>query len=136
MKLLNTALRFTCLTALLSCSSMQKHIDCSKFRKGKFELHSKYDNSVSLIQRNDSIQTEYNKTTGHIAKAKIKWKSECEYELQYFQQTTNSTDTIIPFLQTRPLITKIIKATKQYYVFTASMADTDKTLTDTLFIVK
>lgn len=87
MKLLDTTLRFTCLTILLSCSSMQKNIDCSKFRQGEFELHSRYDNSVSLIQRNDSIQTEYNKSTGLIVKAKIKWASQCEYELQYFQQT-------------------------------------------------
>lgn len=123
-------------TILLSCSSTQKQTDYSKFRQGKFELHSKYDNSVTLIQRNDSIQTEYNKSTGHVVKAKIKWTSECEYELQYFQQTTNSTDTIVPFVQARPLKTKIIKATKEYCVFIASMADTDKTLTDTLFLVQ
>ncbi len=82
------------------------------------------------------MQTETNPATGQFVKAAIKWTNDCEYELFYFQQSNNSADTISPFLQTRPLKTKIIKATKDYYVFTATMADTGVILTDTLFIIR
>ncbi len=121
---------------MLSCSSKHTQTNCKNFKQGHFKLFSEIDNSVSLIDRNDSMQTETNPATGHFVKAAIKWTNDCEYELFYFQQSNNSADTISPFLQTRPLKTKIIKATKDYYVFTATMADTGVILTDTLFIIR
>jgi hypothetical protein len=127
-------LTFTIL--LWSCTSTQKQIDCSIFKKGRFELHSEFDNSISIIERSDSIQTETNSQTGHVVKARVKWTGNCDYELNYFQQTTNTTDTIIPFIQTGTLKTQIIKATKGYYVFRSTMTGTDKTFTDTLRVVK
>jgi hypothetical protein len=123
-------------TLLYSCVSTQKKIDCSVFKKGIFELHSKFDNSIYIIERNDSIQTETNTKTWHVVKARIKWTGECEYELNYFQQTTNTADTIIPFIQTGTLKTQIFKTTKNYYVFRSTMDGIDKTLTDTLRVIK
>lgn len=90
---------------------------------------------MSFIERNDSIQTEINSNSKNIVKAKIKWKGECEYELTYLEQTTNSPDTINSFIQSRVLNVIILEATKDYYIFKATMADTDKTLTDTLRIL-
>ena len=82
------------------------------------------------------MQTETNPATGHFVKAAIKWTNDCEYELIYFQQSHNSADTISPFLQARPLKTRITKVTKDYYVFTATMAETGIILTDTLFVIR
>lgn len=121
---------------LLSCTSKQVQTDCKSFKRGHFKLHSELDNSVSIIDRNDTLQTETNPITGQMVKAAIKWTNDCEYELTYLQQNKNSIDTISPILQIRPLKTKIIKATKDYYVFTATMADTGVILTDTLFIIR
>lgn len=121
---------------LASFALGHKQGDCREFRHGKFELRSKFDNSIYLINRNDSIQTETNKNTGHVVRAKIKWTGECEYELLYFEETKNTPDTINLFLQKRPLKTKIIIVTKDYYVFNATMSETEQKLTDTLFVVK
>jgi hypothetical protein len=121
---------------LISCTSAQKQFECEKFKTGHFELHSKFDNSISLIDRNDGIQTETNAATGHITKAHIKWTGKCEYELLYFAQTTSTADTIIPFIQTRPLKTTILKTGKDYYIFKATMDGTDKSLVDTLRLIK
>lgn len=121
---------------LTSCASSRKHADCKKFKTGRFALHSEVDNSTSLVERNDSIQTETNKTTGHVVKARIKWTANCEYELSYFEQTTNSSDTIVPFVQSRPLKTTILQTGKDYYIFKSSMEGTNVTLVDTLKVVR
>lgn len=119
-----------------SCASSQKQLDCENFRIGRYTLHSEFDNSVSLIERNDSIQTETNNHSGNILKAKIKWTGKCEYELTYLEETTISTDTIVPFIKSRPLKVIILKTTTEYYIFKATMRDTDKSLVDTLHLLK
>ena len=130
-------LLFLAATLLLtSCASSRKQTDCEKFKTGRFELHSEINNSISLIERDDSIQTETNKTTGHVMKAKIKWTANCEYELTYFDQTTNSSDTIVPFVQSRPLKTTILQSGRDYYIFKSSMEGTNVTLIDTLKVVR
>lgn len=120
----------------VSCASTNKQTDCKRFKTGRFELHSKVDNSISLIERNDSIQTETDSKSGSVVKARIKWTANCEYELTYFSQTSNSSDTIVPFVQSRPLKTIILQMGKDFYVFKASMEGTNVTLVDTLKIVK
>lgn len=127
---------FAVATLASSCASTSKQTDCEMFKTGRFELRSTVDNSISLIDRNDSVQTETNNKTGHVVKARIKWTSSCEYELTYFAQTTNSADTIMPIVQSRPLKTTIQKTSKDFYVFKASMEGTNVTLVDTLKVVK
>lgn len=121
---------------LISCASANKQTDCERFKTGRFELHSKVGNSISIIERNDTIQTETNTKSGSIVKARIKWTSNCEYELTYFAQTTNSTDTIVPFVQSRPLKTTILQTDKNYYIFKSSMGGSNMTLVDTLKVIR
>jgi len=121
---------------MISCTSSKNQVDCEKFKTGRFELHSEFDNSVSLIDRNDSIQTETNTTSGLLAKYKIKWTGKCQYELIYFKQTSSAADTIIAFVQSRPLKTTILKTGKDYYIFRSAMDGTDKSLVDTLRLIK
>ncbi len=126
---------FVIVFIILSACNSHKKLSCDQFKTGHFTLHSEFDSSMSFIERNDSIQTEINSNSKNIVKAKIKWKGECEYELTYLEQTTNSPDTINSFIQSRVLNVIILEATKDYYIFKATMADTDKTLTDTLRIL-
>ena len=63
----------------ICCSSSEK---CSDFKTGNF----KYVNptlSDWKIFRNDSIQIESSIATGIEVTGKVKWKSECEYEIIY-----------------------------------------------------
>jgi hypothetical protein len=138
-KLMRKIFLFLFLTAtflVTSCASSRKQADCEKFKTGRFELRSELDNSITTIERNDSIQTETSNKTGHITKARIKWIADCEYELTYFAQTTNSSDTIVPFVQSRPLKTTILQTGKDYYIFKSSMEGTNVTLVDTLKVVR
>ena len=121
---------------LMSCASTQRQNNCNSFKEGKFKLNSRFDNSFTTIERHNSIQTETNSKTGQVVIAMINWTSSCEYELQYQAQTKNSADTINSFLQTRPLKTKIIKATKDYCIFEARVDSINLKYVDTLWRLK
>ncbi len=68
------------LITTFSCSS--KPTDCSNFRTGIFKYKHK-DYSGHVIERNDSIQIEYNDTDDIKIISKIEWASDCEYILTY-----------------------------------------------------
>src|SRR5262249_22768759 len=85
----------TCI--LFSCMLKNSKADCESVKTGNFEMRSEIDNSVSLINRNDSIQTETNTKTGHIVRSRIKWNTNCEYILTYLSQTKNSSDTVASY---------------------------------------
>lgn len=121
---------------LMSCASTQRQNKCDYFKEGKFKLNSRFDNSYYIITRQDSTQTETNSKTGQATTAKITWTKPSEYVLQYKTQTRNTEDTIIPFLQTRPLKTKIIKTTKDYCIFETHLDSVNLTYVDTLWRLK
>jgi hypothetical protein len=63
------------------------NLKCSNFKTGKFELVNSESNRKYIIERNSEFQTEdtYNLETGEKISGprfyKIKWKSDCEYNL-------------------------------------------------------
>lgn len=119
-----------------NCAFNSTEPDCKRFRTGGFFYHSKIDNSHTIIERNDSIQTELSVETGSIVKARIIWTSACEYELHYRNQSSNSSDSIVSALKVRPLKTVILETGKDYYVFKSTMDGVDMVLIDTLKILK
>ena len=124
---------FIALTIIFSsCSSSRRNVECQDFKTGRFALRSKLDNSISIIERNDSIQTERNTKTGDLVRAKISWTDECVYELTYFDE---STDSIEKDLKGRPLKTEILFKTNNYYVFRSSMEGINLTVVDTLKVL-
>jgi hypothetical protein len=123
-------------TFLLTSCATRSQKSCDDFKNGKFILKSRFDDSYSIINRNDSIQTEINSKTGDIVTAKIRWTSACAYELQYQTQTKNSSDTIVQYLQARPLKTTITKTTKNYCVFESHVDSVDLKYVDTLRVLR
>ncbi len=121
---------------LISCGPTQQAIECNEFKKGKFIMKSKVDNSYFIINRNDSTQTETNNKTGQITTAKIEWAGPCFYKLYYSKQTHNSSDTITQFLQERPLNVKILKKTLDYYVFESYLDSVNFKYSDTMRLFK
>jgi len=88
---------------IISCGGNNKIYDCSKFKKGKFYIKRKLDNSYWIIERNDSIQTETNSKTGNKVTSKITWTSPCEYELYYQKEKMYSNDSVDNFIKSRPI---------------------------------
>ena len=64
----------------ISCSS-DKINDCERFKQGVFKYIIKHGGDEIEITRSESMQKEFNKTTGSTTVSIIKWKKSCEYEL-------------------------------------------------------
>jgi hypothetical protein len=67
-------------TLLNSC---EKTIpDCSNFKRGTFK-YTAAKFAEYVVTRNDSVQTERSSSTGIKMEARIRWTSNCEYEMIY-----------------------------------------------------
>jgi hypothetical protein len=110
-------------------------MDCNKFRTGKFLSHLA-DDQYTVIERNDTFQIETDKLTGHVLKARIKWISECEYELRNIEETLGATDTLKRVWQDRVVSTKIIEVKNTYCIYESYISGVSMRITDTLHILK
>jgi hypothetical protein len=124
------------LSATLSCNSTSQTQDCDKFKNGDFYLKLKLDSSIISIKRNDSLQVETNVATGETITSKIKWTGPCELEMLFLSQSKDSPDSIIKFLQGKPVKSRIIKTGKNYYVFESKTDNINFTYTDTMWLGK
>ena len=126
---------------LFSCAHSNKDLNCSDFRSGSFYSTPSKDGTSNSISRSDTIQREYNLTTGAIVWAKIKWISDCEYELQYIDELTTKQDSIAGHIKTHVLTNKILKTVAgeingtryNYCVFESSSLGVIQKLRDTLW---
>ena len=130
-------LTFFVLTFLFaSCISTQRQNNCTSFKEGKFKINSRVDNATYIIARHDSIQTETNIKTKQVTVAKITWTNQCEYELLYQPQATDSVNAINKFFESTPAKIKIIKTTEDYCVFEVHADGVNVKLVDTLWRLK
>ena len=127
---------------LLSCKQTAKDPNCSDFKFGTFHYTAGKTGNKYLITRTaDSIQTERNITSGDITRAHIKWIDDCEYQLTYIDEVVSNKDTIVGYLKTHTLNTRILKTKSgkengnwySYSVFESSMIGTNLKLVDTLW---
>jgi len=122
--------------AFFGCSVHKS--SCKQFHIGKFTGTSDFDGAVTVIERSDSLQIETNKNSGSVTKARIHWVSDCEYELNFIEQSNDTAkrSEIHSYIQSHKLITKILSTSKDYYIFESSMEGVKRKLTDTLFVLK
>lgn len=132
-------LKFILLSLLLVISSFghvaSTNKGCEQFKSGKylFKLDSPGRYISFLIDRNDSIQTETEKSTGKYTKLSIKWVEPCTYEVKMLETTFDFPDSVQQIRKSTPTRTQIISWTNDYYIFKISRAD--YIMTDTMWIV-
>jgi hypothetical protein len=117
-----------------SCISTPQNQECDKFKNGEFYLKLKLDSSVLSIKRNDSIQVETNIATGETVTSKIKWTGPCEIEMLFLSQSIKSPDSILKSLQDKAVKSRIIKTSKDFYIFESKIDNVDFTYTDTVWL--
>ncbi len=78
---------FASVLLFLSVGSYSQDNNCLQYHKGKF-TYTDSANNVILVKRKKKFQVETNQTTGVWINFRIKWISDCEYELE--QVGTNS----------------------------------------------
>ena len=78
-----------------SCNEKNKgNIDCSGLKTGKFEYRGEYSKERIRIERQDSTQVEYEPNGRDGLKMKIKWISDCQYDLIYLSHIIDGRDTV------------------------------------------
>lgn len=65
---------------LISFTSEAQSLECKDVQNGKFKYFDPKSNEV-IITRKDSIQIDSCKAMNLIIHSKIRWKSDCEYEM-------------------------------------------------------
>lgn len=69
-----------------SCNAPSEETKCNLYKSGKFLYHFPEKNIDVLIDRNDSIQSETDLSTNNKVIFKIKWITNCDYELRFKSQ--------------------------------------------------
>jgi hypothetical protein len=133
--MIKTLIIYCLYLAIASCNFSERKLNCNNFRTGKFVSHIA-DDQYSVLERNDTVQIETNKLTGHMFKSRIKWTSACEYELSNFEESKNSSDSLRSIWQGKIIKTKIIKVGSDYCVYESRMNGVSMTMKDTFRIFK
>ena len=127
---------FITLIIIVSFFSCRDKLTCKNFRSGKFIYNTKIDNVQFMIVRSDSIQIETDLKTGFITKAKIKWISDCEFEMHYVSSQDTSLEKFSPMLGDIPIMVRILKIGDDYYIFTQEIKGSTMRITDTMWVKK
>lgn len=125
---------------LLSCNKKEKP-DCLRFRDGIFRLKASQGNHSFTITRDRENQTELDLQTDTLSGSKVKWVSDCEYELIPIYKWPHYSDTTVKkaILQNSPIIplrVRIVATGDDFYIFEASKDGIDFLYSDTLWVLK
>jgi hypothetical protein len=138
---INSIILITFSSVFFSCTHSDNNQNCKDFRNGVFHTTQSLDGTSKSIIRRDSMQKEYNLTTGTIVWAKIKWINDCEYELEYIDEVITKQDTIGEHTKAHILTNRILKTVAgeangtiyNYCVFETSTFGVSHKLRDTLW---
>ena len=127
---------YTTLIVISSFFSCREKLTCKNFRSGKFIYNTKIDNTEFIIDRSDSFQIERDLKTGLITKAKIKWISDCEFEMHYVSSEDTALEKFSSMLGNIPVMNRILKIGEDYYIFQQEVERSKMRVTDTMWISK
>ena len=120
-----------------SCNEKNKgSMDCSGLKTGKFEYRGEYSKERIRIERQDSTQVEYEPNGRDGLKMKIKWISDCQYDLIYLSHVIDGRDTVKNEIAFPVIHTSITAVTPNYYICKSSMQGTSFRRTDTMLILQ
>lgn len=129
---------FACESCICNPSKIKDQgVECEYFKTGKFLYHSELSNENAIVVRDDTSQTETS-SSGEFTNWKVTWKNECEYILEFKKSSKSELDSFSTWLYSGRIETKIIEATKDYYIFeTETIGISPKlNLKDTMRVIK
>ena len=125
-------LLFALLSILFIYACNEKPNGCKSMKTGKFEYIDTLQNQSYGIERNDSIQIEYNYSNNTKSIFRIKWINDCEYTLQL----DSSREEMTKFYDSKLLHVKILEVYPDGYRFSAILDGYDQVLIQTFKRVK
>jgi hypothetical protein len=112
--------------------------ECSRYKKGTFYYHLKISDSdySYTIYRNDSTQIEQTDKTGYRARYRMRWLTNCSYELRLIDQTEPITKELLEIKMKMVIKTTILQGNSSYYLFRSTSSLSTNILTDTIWLRK
>lgn len=110
-----------------------------KYRKGKFfsYVNEGKHRHKYLIVRNDSMQTEVDRSTGHKSVLKISWEDSSHYELSYQYSYPAMKDHKQEALRKANVMkVTITGGNNEYYLYKSVVTGTDFQMKDTIWLKK
>ena len=122
-----------------SCGQQKARPGCADYRKGRFSIHGKGIDSF-MVERNDSLQYEWN-TEKNVEKLyRIRWISDCEYELVNRNPPSlavpGSKEAMMDSIMQIPSRVIILSATASYCIFEVRKKGVSMVYTDTMWLMK
>jgi len=112
--------------------------NCSKIKNGRFFYFAKTDNRKIIVDRTDSVQIETDPKTGESFESKIKWISECNYQLFMNLKPKITSDSPDKQITQAIINIEIISVKSEFYVCKGISIVNEKKfeVVDTLFFLK
>jgi hypothetical protein len=109
--------------------------DYHKVKCGTFYFYPIGAQNGFTIIRTKKIQKEINLKTSDTTFWEVKWKNACEFNLKFIRKSRLMTNDEKSFYNSHVSVFKILKVTKEYYVFKAGLDSLNNisALTDTLW---
>lgn len=122
-----------------SCIQQKNRSGCADYKTGRFSIHAKGIDSF-MVERNDSLQYEWN-TEKNIEKLyRIRWISDCEYELVNRNPRSltapGSKEAMLDSIMQIPSRVRILSATASYCIFEVRKKGVSMVYTDTMWLMK
>lgn len=122
-----------------SCGQRTAQPDCADYRKGRFTIHGKGIDSF-MVERNDSLQYEWNTDKTVEKLYRIRWISDCEYELVNRNPPVNaaagSKEAMLDSIMQIPGRVTILSATASYCIFEVRKKGVSMVYKDTMWLMK
>jgi len=123
----------------ISCKGHRSGADCSSYKTGRFQIHSQGADTF-MVERNDSLQYEWNSAKGVEKLYRIRWVSDCEYELVNRNPPVNaapgSKEAMLDSIMQIPSRVTITSATSSYCIFEVRKKGVSMVYADTMWLMK
>lgn len=113
---------FCLLMAFTPAEEPETRLKCSDFKTGKFKQLDENKNEIPYsMERNDSLQVEYDERSKATTKLRVVWTGECSYYLEYLEGQDNRNAEH----EGQKLMVEIIETKKKMYKYAAWFEDNE-----------
>jgi len=138
MKKTDSLLRLFLLVIICSvyAGCQERKVNCTAIKNGRFYFYPSRSDRSYMILRKDSLQTEIDVKTGGTSFWRVRWIDSCTYTTRFLYASSPEVTNL--FSNNHIVIVQILRARKDYYVFTGRLdsISSPNSLTDTIWLHK
>jgi len=110
--------------------------DCNTIKEGTFYFYPENAQKAFVIVRKGTMQTEINLKTNDTSFWEVKWEKDCAFDVKFIRKSHSISDDELSFYNSHTTVFKVLRITKDYYVFKGGLDSISKAniLTDTMWL--